>query len=86
MNTPLAEIRRRVETEQAPVLGEELKTATMYRLERKFGKDIYVLLDGDTGTGKALAKRYGVSEAVISRWRGKLGIVVVNPTSYRSKV
>ena len=85
MSISLAEIKRRVEAEQAPVLGEELKTAAMYRIERKFGADIYVLLAASRGTGRVLARRYGVSESVVSKWRSKLGIVVVNPTSYRSK-
>ena len=81
----VSELRRRVQAEQAIVLGEELKTAAMYRLERRMGEDIYSLLAPGRGIGKALGKRYGVSESVISKWRAKLGIRVGNPGQYKSK-
>lgn len=81
----VSELRRRVQAEQAPVLGEELKTAAMYRLDRKFSEDIYALLAPGRGTGKVLGKRYGVSESVISKWRAKLGILVNNPGQYKAK-
>lgn len=81
----LAELRRRVKAEQQPVLNEELKTAAMYRLEHQFGQDITILLAEKAGLGRVLAKRYSVTESVISKWRKKLGIHVDNPTTYRAK-
>ncbi|KKM97883.1 hypothetical protein LCGC14_1163550 [marine sediment metagenome] len=81
----VSELRRRVKAEQAVILGEELKTAAMYRLERRFGEDIYALLAQKRGTGEVLAKRYKVSESVLSKWRAKLGIKVDNPGQFKTK-
>ena len=61
---------------------EKLKTAEMFRLERRFGASIYDLLAPKGETGKELGKRFGVSESVISRWRKRLGIRVLNPGQY----
>jgi hypothetical protein len=78
-----AELRRRVQLEQGQSKGEELKTAEMFRLERRFGADIYTLLAQRQGTGDKLAKKYGVTKSVISKWRKRLGIEVSNPTQYK---
>ena len=81
----LAELRRRVKAEQQPVLNEALKTAAMYRLEHQHGQDISILLAEKAGLGKVLARKYGVTESVISKWRSKLGIHVGNPSHYKVK-
>ena len=51
------------------------KTAAMFRLERKFGQDIRVLLVSLAGeTGIQVAARLSVSPAAVSKWRKRLGI------------
>ncbi len=78
----VANLRRQVRLESGLTRGEDLKTATMYRLERRFGQSIYELLAPTAGLGAVLAKRYGVTESVISKWRKKLGIKVTNSGQY----
>ncbi len=53
---------------------DSLKTSAMFKLERQWHENIIQLLD-PRQAGKVLAKKYGVSEAVISRWRKKFGLV-----------
>ena len=82
----MAQLKRNVELERGQSVGEYLKTAVMFRLERKYNRSIYVLLSVSEGTGKALAKRYGVDASLISKWRKRLGIVdIPNPGQF-SKV
>ena len=79
----VAELTRRVELERGQSQGEYLKTASMFRLERKFNKNIYALLAISAGTGKVLAKKYDVDASLISRWRKRLGIInVPNPGQF----
>ena len=78
----MAEIRRRVQHESAESSDDVVKTAMMYRLERKYKKDIRWLLNPDRGSGRTLAIKYAVTESAISIWRKKLGIVVENSSHY----
>ena len=55
---------------------DSLKTKAMFQLERKYQVNIIQLLDGRQA-GRVLAKKYELSEAVISRWRKKFGIVLL---------
>lgn len=84
MSISKSELRRRVQRENGTTKGEELKTAAMFRLEHKFKADIYQLLAQAAGKGRYLARKYGVSESNISRWRTRLGIKVDNPTVFKS--
>lgn len=81
--TGMAALRRRVELERGLSKGEDLKTAAMYRLERKFGLSIWDLLVASAGPGYVLAKRYGVSKSAISKWRKRLGIKVENSGQFK---
>ena len=70
-----ASLKRLVELERDQGTDEYLKTADMFRLERKFKQPIRQLLAPGI-RGKVLAVKYGVSESVISRWRKRLGIEI----------
>jgi len=71
----IAALRRHALLELGEDSDEPLKTGTMLRLERKHKQSIRELLTPRSGiSGAELAKRLGVSEAVISRWRKRLGI------------
>ena len=83
MRNSTASLRRQVELDRGQSKNEYLKTAAMFRLERRFNQNIYYLLDQKRGSGKTLAVKYGINEATISKWRKKLGIEVANPTSFK---
>jgi len=55
------------------VNDDSLKTAKMFVLEREWQIDIFALLDGRQ-PGLVLARKYGVTEACISKWRKRLNI------------
>jgi len=68
------ELREHVRRSLGEDNDEQVKTASMMRLEKKFNKSIRKLLEVDTTTGLELAEKYNVSGAAISRWRKRLGI------------
>ena len=70
----LTGMRRQTELELGTDTRDHLKTAEMFRLERKFRVNIFELLAVTSETGAALSHRLGVSEAVISKWRKRLKI------------
>ena len=80
-----ASLRRLVDLERSQGQDEYLKTADMFRLERKFKQPIRKLLAPGT-TGKKLAVKYGVSESVISRWRKRLGIEIEPAGQFKAVV
>ena len=53
---------------------DSLKTAAMFKLERKWKANIIQLLDARVA-GVVLAKKYGIDPSMVSRWRKKFGIV-----------
>jgi len=50
------------------------KSLVMRMVEANFGTTIEVLIDQSQGEEQAIAKRLGVSESTISRWRLRLGM------------
>jgi len=51
-----------------------LKTAEMYRLERRFKRSIGELLSLNGRRMKDIGQQLGVTESCISKWRKRLGI------------
>ena len=68
----LTRIKRRVEQDKYDAKFEQFKTLKMLRLEQELGAPIQKLLR--EGSGTEVARKLGVTQACVSRWRKKFHI------------
>ena len=72
---PITKIKQRILLEEKEQNNDHRKTARMFRLERKFGRDITELLAYDGRTHEEMGKYLGISPNTIYAWRVRFGIV-----------
>ena len=71
---PISKIRQRILLEEREQDNDWHKTAMMFRLERKFGRDITELLVYDGRTHEQMAEYLSISPDTVYNWRMRFGI------------
>ena len=71
---PISKIKQRIKMEEQEQDNDKFKTAMMFRLERKFSKDITELLAYDGRTHEQMAKYLHISPDTVYAWRVRFGI------------
>jgi len=71
---PISKIKQRIKMEEKEQDNDKYKTAMMFRLERRFSKDITELLLYDGKTHEQVAKYLHISPATVYIWRVRFGI------------
>ena len=71
---PISKIKQRIQLEEQEQANDKNKTAMMFRLERKFGRDITELLLYDGRTHEQMGKYLHISPDTVYAWRVRFGI------------